>query len=57
MHIKINNKSFDVNENVVPDSLIFMLQAYYNGDYQRFYFWKRQFDNALYMVNQCSVIE
>lgn len=56
MHIKINRKSFEVNENIVPDSLMFMLHAYYAGDYEKFYFWKHQFENALNIVNQCAVI-
>lgn len=56
MSIKINRKSFDINKDVIPDSLIFMLNAYYSGNLEKFSFWRRQFEEALKVDNSPSVI-
>ncbi len=47
LHIKVNSKSLAINKNVVPDSLIFMLCAYFANDPTVFYFWKHIFEEAL----------
>lgn len=47
INIKVNNKSLAINKNVVPDSLIFMLCAYFEKDPTTFYFWKRIFEDAM----------
>lgn len=46
MSEKIQNKLFKVNQDIIPDSLVFMLHAYFSGNYEKFSFWKRQFDMA-----------
>ncbi len=51
IEIKVNHKSLDINKNVIPDSLIFMLCAYYEQDNTTFYFWKRLFEEALNFEN------
>lgn len=38
---------FDINQNVISDSLVFMLHAYYSCNYEKFAFWKEQFDRAV----------
>ena len=55
MVIKISRKSFEVNKEVIPDSLIFMLHAYYSGNSEKFFFWRRQFDEALKVDNSLLV--
>lgn len=47
LEIKVNSKSLAINKNVVPDSLIFMLCAYFEKDQTTFYFWKHIFEEAL----------
>jgi len=47
LNIKVNNKSLAINKNVVPDSLIFMLCAYFDNNPTTFYFWKHIFEEAL----------
>lgn len=46
-YIKVNTKSLEINKNVIPDSLVFMLCAYFNNDATVFYFWKHIFEEAL----------
>lgn len=47
MCIKVNRKMFDINVDIIPDSLIFMLQAYHAGNFEKFGFWRRQFERAV----------
>lgn len=38
---------FTVNENIISDSLVFMLHAYHAGNYEKFAYWFRQFEKAV----------
>ena len=53
MCIKINRNEFNINETVVSDTLIFMLHAYHSKDYKRFLFWRRQFNKAIQVDEEC----
>jgi hypothetical protein len=57
INIKVNNKSLAINKNVVPDSLIFMLCAYFASDPTTFYFWKHIFEEALNPEEKVHIIK
>jgi hypothetical protein len=38
---------FEISENIISDSLVFMLHAYHSGNYEKFAFWRRQFEKVV----------
>jgi hypothetical protein len=54
MCVKINRKIFEVNDDMISDSLVFMLHAYHSSDYDKFAFWRRQFELAVKVDLECK---
>ena len=46
MCIKFASGAFEINDDIISDSLTFMLHAYHNGDFEKFAFWYRQFNSV-----------
>ncbi len=47
MCIKIKSELIGRTKNIVPDSLVFMLCAYYSFDFEKLAFWRRHLDKAI----------
>ncbi len=57
MCIKFASGAFEINDDIISDSLTFMLHAYHNGDFEKFAFWYRQFNSVVKVESKCDCDE